>query len=31
MLSMPLRSRMWESSKPAGPPPMIATCVRISR
>ncbi len=27
--SIPARSRSWESSSPAGPAPMIATCVRI--
>jgi ATP-dependent Lon protease len=30
ILSMPFRSRMWDSSNPAGPPPMIATWVRIA-
>ena len=28
MLSMPLRSRIWDSSRPAGPPPIMATWVR---
>ena len=29
-LSMPLRWRICDSSKPAGPPPMIATWVRVA-
>ena len=27
---MPFRWSIWDKSKPAGPPPMIATCVRVA-
>src|SRR5580704_12602683 len=30
MLSMPSRWSIWDKSKPAGPRPMIATCVRVT-